>query len=68
MTRKPQRREPGPVGRLAPHLAGAPKYRVLMPEHRQLSILRQLAAEHQDGQTEHPARKQVDDLEQHPAS
>jgi hypothetical protein len=33
-----------------------------------LSILRQLAAEHQDGQAEYPAREQVDDLEQHPAS
>jgi hypothetical protein len=38
-----------------------------MPEHQQLSILRQVAPEHQDGQAEHPAREQVDDLEQHPA-
>jgi transposase len=37
-------------------------------EHQQLSILRQVTAEHQDGQAEYPARKQVDDLEQHPAS
>ena len=52
---------------LVPHPAGAPpQYRVLVPEHQQLGILRQVAAEHQDGQTEHPARKQVDDLEQHP--
>ncbi len=35
---------------------------------QQLSILRQVAAEHQDGQAEYPAREQVDDLEQHPAS
>jgi hypothetical protein len=36
--------------------------------HQQLGILRQVAAEHQDGQAEYPAREQVDDLEQHPAS
>ena len=64
-----QRGEPGPVGRLVPHPAGVPPQdRVLMPEYQQLSILRQVAAEHQDGQAEHPAREQVDDLEQHPAS
>jgi hypothetical protein len=46
-----------------------PQYRILMPEHhQQLSILRQATAEHQDGQAEYPAREQVDDLEQHPAS
>jgi hypothetical protein len=39
-----------------------------MPEHEQLSILRHVTAEHQDGQAEYPAREQVDDLEQHPAS
>jgi hypothetical protein len=39
-----------------------------MPEHQQLRILRQVTAEQQDGQAEHPAREQVDDLEQHPAS
>jgi hypothetical protein len=39
-----------------------------MPEHQQLSILRQVTAERQDGQAEHPAGEQVDDLEQHPAS
>ena len=61
--------EPGPVGRLVPHPAGVPpQYRVLVPEHQQLSILRQVAAEDQDGQAEYPAREQVDDLEQHPAS
>ena len=64
-----QRREPGPVGWLVPHPVGLPpQYRVLMPEHQQLSILRQVTAERQDGQAEHPARKQVDDLKQHPAS
>jgi hypothetical protein len=44
-----------------------PQYRVLMPENQQLSILRQLTAERQDDQAEQPARKHVDDLEQHPA-
>jgi hypothetical protein len=39
-----------------------------VPEHQQLRILRQVPAEHQDGQAEYPAREQVDDLEQHPAS
>jgi hypothetical protein len=39
-----------------------------MPEHQQLSILRQVTAEHQDGQAKYPARKQADDLEQHAAS
>jgi hypothetical protein len=39
-----------------------------MPEYQQLSVLRQVAAEDQDGQAEHPAREHVDDLEQHPAS
>jgi hypothetical protein len=39
-----------------------------MSEHQQLSILRQVTAEDQDGQAEHPARKQVHDLEQHPPS
>jgi hypothetical protein len=64
-----QRGEPNPVGRLIAHPAGVPsQYRVLMPEHQQLSILRPVTAEHQDGHAEHPAREQVDDLEQHPAS
>jgi hypothetical protein len=64
-----QRGEPDPVGRLIPHPADVPtRYRVLMPEYQQLSILRQVGAEHQDGQAEHPAREQVSDLEQHPAS
>ena len=64
-----QRGEPGPIGRLVPHPVGVPpQYRILMPEHQQFGILRQVAAEHQDGQAEYPAREQVDDLEQHPAS
>jgi hypothetical protein len=29
-----------------------------MPDHQQLSILRQVTAEHRDGEAEHPARKQ----------
>jgi hypothetical protein len=39
-----------------------PQDRVLVPEHHQFSILRQVTAEHQDGQAERPARKQVHDL------
>jgi hypothetical protein len=61
--------EPDPVTRLIPHPTDVPpQYRVLMPEHQQFSIFHPVAAEHQDGQAEYPARKQVDDLEQHPAS
>jgi hypothetical protein len=37
-------------------------------EHQQLSILRLVATAEQDDQAEYPARQQVDDLEQHPAS
>jgi hypothetical protein len=44
------------------------QYRILMPQYQQLSILRQVTAEHQDSQAEHPAREQADNLEQHPAS
>jgi hypothetical protein len=36
--------------------------------HQQLSVLRQVTAEDQHSQPEHPVREQVDDLEQHPAS
>jgi hypothetical protein len=43
-----------------------PQYRVLVPEHEQLGILRPVAAKHHDSQAEYPAREQVDDLEQHP--
>jgi hypothetical protein len=61
--------EPDPVSWLVPHPAGVPpKYRVLMPEHRQLSIFRQVTAEHHGGQAEEPAREQADVLERHPAS
>jgi len=64
-----QRGEPGPVGDLISHPAGVPpQYCVLMPEHQQLGILRQVTAEHQADQAEYLAREQVDDLEQHPAS
>jgi hypothetical protein len=64
-----QRGEPGPVTRLVPHPARVPpQYGVLMTEHQQLSILRQVPVEHRDGQAEHAAREQVDDLEQQPAS
>jgi hypothetical protein len=51
------------------HPAGvSPQYRVLVPEHKQLGIFRPVAAEHQNGKAEYPAREQVDDLKQHPAS
>jgi hypothetical protein len=64
-----QRSEPHPVGRLVPHPAGvAAQHRVLVPEHQQLSLLGPVPAEHHDSQAEYPANKQVDDLEQHPAS
>jgi hypothetical protein len=60
----------GSVGRLIPRPEDVPpQYRVFMPEHQQLSILRQVTAERQDGQAEHPARKHVEALErQHSAS
>lgn len=52
-----QRGEPGPVGRLIAHPTDVPpQYRVLMPEHQQLSILRQVAAEHQ---TARPSTRHV---------
>lgn len=61
-----QRGEPGPLSSLVPHPAGVPpQYRILMPEHQQLSILRQVTAEYQDGQAQYPAREQADDPEQH---
>jgi len=64
-----QRGEPHPVGRLVPHPAGVPaQHRVLVPEHKQLSILRPVATEHQDSHAEYPAHQQVDDLQQHPVS
>ena len=46
----------GPVSWLVPHPADiAAQHRVLVPEDEQLSILRQVAAECQDGQTQYPA-------------
>ena len=64
-----QRGEPHPVRRLILHPAGVPaQHRVLVPEHEQFSILRPVAAEQHDRQAEHPARQQIDDLEQHPPS
>jgi hypothetical protein len=33
----------------------AAQHRVLVPEYQQFSILRQVRAEHQDGQAEYPA-------------
>jgi hypothetical protein len=64
-----QRGEPHPVGRLVPHPAGVPaQHRVLVPEHKQLSILRPVATEHQDSHAEYTAHQQVDDLQQHPVS
>jgi hypothetical protein len=46
----------------------AAQHRVLVPEHQQFSSHRLVAAEHQDSYAEYPARQQIDDLEQHPAS
>ena len=51
-----QRGEPHPVGLLVTHPAGvAGRHHVLVPEYQQFSILRQVRAEHQDGQAEYPA-------------
>jgi len=33
-----------------------PRYRILMPEHQQFSVLRQVTAERQDGEAEHPQK------------
>jgi hypothetical protein len=64
-----QRSEPGPVSGLVPHPAGmAAQHCVLVPEHKQFSILRPAATEHQDSQADYRAHQQVDDLQQHPAS
>lgn len=53
----------------ADDLAGADYSSVPVRRHAgQLSILRQVAAEHPAGQAEHLVREQVGDLEQHPAS
>ena len=58
-----------PVSRVIPDPADvAAEHRVLVPEHQQLSSLCPVTAKQQRGQTEDPARQQVDDLEQHPAS
>jgi hypothetical protein len=46
----------------------AAQHCVLVPEHKQFSILRPVATEHQDSQTEYRVHQQVDDLQQHPAS
>ena len=52
-----------------PYPAGMPaQHRLVVSEHEQFGVFRAVAAEHQDGQAEYPARQQVDDLEQHPAS
>ena len=45
-----------PVGWLVTYPASvAAQHRVLVPEHQQLSILRQVPAEYQDGDAEYPA-------------
>jgi siderophore synthetase component len=41
----------------------AAQNRVLLAEHQQFSILRQVLTEYQDDQAEQPANQQVDDLE-----
>ena len=58
-----QRSEPGPVGGLVPHSGGvAAQHCVLVPEHKQLSIFRPVATEHQGSQAENRAHQYVDDL------
>ena len=59
---------PGRPARTAPGRACPPGCGVLVPEHEQFGVFRAVAAKHQDGQAEYPARQQVDDLDQHPAS
>ncbi len=42
--------EPHPIGRLVPYPASvAAQHRVLVPEHQQFSVLRQVLTEYQDG-------------------
>jgi hypothetical protein len=41
----------------------AAQHRVLVPEHQQFSVLRQVCAEYQDSRAEYPADQQVEDLE-----
>jgi hypothetical protein len=44
------------LGRLVPYPVGvAAQHRVLMPEHQQFSVLRQVLTECQDSQAEYPA-------------
>ena len=48
-----QRSEPGPIRWLVPGPADVPaQHRVLMPQHRQFSVLRMIPAEHQRNQPE----------------
>ena len=43
----------GPVSRLVPYPASvAAQHRVLVPQHQQFSVFRQVLTEHQDGQAE----------------
>ncbi len=51
-----QHREPQPVSRPVPDPAGvAAQHRVLVAEHEQLGILRQVAAGYQDSEAQYPA-------------
>jgi hypothetical protein len=64
-----QRGEPGAVTGLVPYPAGVPaQYRVLVPEHQQLGVLRPVPADHHGSQAEQPAHQRADDLEQHQVS
>jgi hypothetical protein len=57
------------VGELVPHAADVTvQHRVFVSEHQQFSSLRSVVAEHQGNYAEYPARQQMHDLEQHPAS
>jgi hypothetical protein len=61
------RSEPHPVGRVIPYPADIPaQHRVLVPEYEQLGVFARSARNTRTAK--HPARQQVDDLEQHPAS
>lgn len=46
----------------------AARHRVLVPKYQQPGFFRPVAGEYQDGQAEHPANRQVNDLEQRSAS
>ena len=54
-TQPSQGGEPDPVGLVTYPAGVAAQHRVLVPEYQQFGILRQVRAEHQDGEAEEPA-------------